>query len=105
MIFDSLTPLNKSILGFADMLSGWLSLVFANQLCGILMRELTASYSACVPSNRSLSSEPHLHGGRLCFVGKDFTICHSLCLPTPPQRNLPSLHLSLIFTQTLIIPQ
>lgn len=70
------------------MLSGWLSLVFANQLCGILMRELTASYSACVPSNRSLSGKSHLHGRRLCFVGKDFTICHSLCHPTPPRRNL-----------------
>lgn len=70
------------------MLSGWLSLVFANQLCGILMRELTASYSACVPSNRSLSGKSHLHGRRLCFVGKDFTICHSLCHPTPPCRNL-----------------
>lgn len=70
------------------MLSGWLSLVFANQLCGILMRELTASYSACVPSNRSLSSESHLHGRRLCFVGKDFTICHSLCHPTSSWRNL-----------------
>ncbi len=104
MIFDSLTPLNKSILGFADMLSGWLSLVFANQLCGILMRELTASYSACVPSNRSLSRESHLHGRRLCFVGKDFTICHSLCQPTPPQLNLLSLHLSLIFCHTLEHP-
>lgn len=86
------------------MLSGWLSLVFANQLCGILMRELTASYSACVPSNRSLSCESHLHGRRLCFVGKDFTICLSLCQPTPPQLNLLSFHLSLIFCQTLEHP-
>lgn len=86
------------------MLSGWLSLVFANQLCWILMRELTASYSACVPSNRSLSSESHLHGRRLCFVGKDFTICHSLCQPTPPQPNLLSLRVFLVFCKALEYP-
>lgn len=65
MIYDTLTPLNKSILGFADMLAERLSVVFANQLCGILIRELTASYSERVPSNRSLSSESHLHRRRL----------------------------------------
>lgn len=101
MISDSLTPFNKSILGFAGTLSGWLALLFANQPCGILMRELTASNSACVPLNRSLSSHSHLHGRRLCFVGKDF---HNMSLimpfhPTPMQS--PIFHLSDIFILTL----
>ncbi len=105
MIFDSLTPLNKSILGFA-----------ARALCLALPG---FCQSAALNTNKGISrlifrmcpikqilikreQKTHLHRGRLCFVGKDFTICHSFRFAShPPSSSLAAQS----HTHTSLLPK